>query len=63
MKQLITTTSNTFISYCVMLELMFGEGHVQQSYCDVDIDDSLVPVIGAVGRLHSHVGDLNRARE
>lgn len=34
-----------------------------QSVCDVEIDNSFVLVIGDVGSLHSHIGDINRARE
>lgn len=35
----------------------------QISYCDVEIDNSFVFVVGDVGSLHSHIGDINRARE
>ena len=34
-----------------------------RSYCNVEIDDPLVLVIGDVGRLHAHVGDIDGARE
>ncbi len=34
-----------------------------QSYCNVEINDSFVQIIGHVGRLHSHVGDINGAGE
>lgn len=38
-------------------------GNAKQSYCDVEIDASFVQVVGDVGRLHSHVGDVDGAGE
>lgn len=40
---------------------MGGKG--LQSHCDVEIDDPFVHVVGDVGALHAHVGDVNGARE
>lgn len=34
-----------------------------EPYRDIEIDDPSVKVIGDVGRLHSHIGDINGARE
>lgn len=48
--------------WLILLQLHAERGD-RQSYRDVEIDDPSLLVVRDEGRLHPHVGDVNRARE
>lgn len=52
-----------YISLQGVITVCFNGSRAAQSYCDVEIDNPFVQVVGDVGGLHSHIGDINRSWE